>query len=168
MNLKFKSLLAFGLLYSAAVLAGLNQVPGPVYGNQAGTAAAAGFLGQTITPSNLTGVSLTSGNVFNISSASLPPGDYEVSCDAIYVIAGTTTATSFGVGISTTSATFGSSGTYTSIVGSLAAGSGNPSIVTPQVQQLITTTTTVYCVANANFAISTVTVSGYLHVRRVQ
>lgn len=138
-----------------------------VHGFTDGTDASTGNVGEFPTPTNLTGVSLTTGTAANASSISLTAGTWDVQCTALFAPASTTTATSFGVGISTTSATFGANGTYSSYVTSMAANTGNPSLNSPISHIKVTSTTTVYCVSNANFATSTMTVSGYLRAIRV-
>ncbi|SDI65551.1 hypothetical protein SAMN04487926_12168 [Paraburkholderia steynii] len=139
-----------------------------IVGVTGGGNANAGSVGERPTPTNLTNVALTTTVAVNVSSASLTAGDYEVQCDTIFNPAATTTATSFGVGVSTTSATFGANGTYSSYVASMGANTGNPSLISPTVPINVASTTTVYCVSNATFAVSTMQANGFMRARRVR
>jgi len=140
-----------------------------IVGTTLADSANAGSIGEFPSPTNLTAVSLTTATAANVSSISLSPGDWDVQCTAVYTLGATTTATSFGVGISTTSATFGALGTYGNYVGTVPAGLGTqPSYISPIIRENISTTTTVYCVVNSVFAVSTMTANGYLRARRIR
>jgi hypothetical protein len=126
-----------------------------------------GSVGEFPSPTNLANISLSNGGAANVSSVSLTAGDWDVQCDALFTPAATTTVTSYGTGVSTTSATYGAAGTYTALMGASWTGSlGTPAIATPVVRVSLASTTTVYCVASATFGTSTMTASGYLRARR--
>lgn len=128
----------------------------------------AGSVGEFPTPTNLTNVSLTTITPANVSSVSLTAGDWDVQGTVMYTPAGSTTATTFVSGISTTSATLGANGTFSAQVATYTAGGGQPSITSPTVRISIASTTTVYLIADANFSVSTCTASGFLRARRIR
>jgi hypothetical protein len=130
--------------------------------------AQAGSIGEFPTPTNLSAVSLTTIVPANVSSVSLTAGDWDIQGTVVYVPAGSTTAIAFISGISTTSATLGANGTFSAQVSTYAAGSGQPSITSPTVRISLASTTTVFLIADANFAVSTCTASGFLRARRVR
>lgn len=130
--------------------------------------ASAGSIGEYPTPTNLTNVTLVSGSPANVSSVPLTAGDWNVQCEIDYGPSATTTATQFASGPSATSATFGGAGTYANQVASMAANTGIPSIVSPVGRILLSATTTVYCVAQSTFAVSTMNASGHMTVRRAR
>lgn len=165
-----KKLLLALLLVSGAAVAGLNQVAGPVYGNQAGTAANAGFVGEANTTS-ASGVSIpTSGTPANIVSQSFAPGDWDVQCAIQYSPASTTTVSFFTTGTSSTSGAMGSyeySQTYY-LAGIAGSSFGAYNTVSPRHIYRLTTTTTLYCEANAVFGTSTMSANGTMIWRRMQ
>lgn len=129
--------------------------------------AQAGSIGEYPTPTNLSAVSLTSGTATNVSSASLPGGDYDVECTANFVPAGSTTIGNIQVGVSTTSATQPGLGGYQLIQAPLTTGL-RQTIKSGAVRIQLASTTTVYCVATTVFGVSTMTADGFMRVRRVR
>jgi hypothetical protein len=129
--------------------------------------AQAGSIGEYPTPTNLSAVSLTSGTATNVSSASLPGGDYDVECTANFVPAASTTWGNIQVGVSTTSATQPGLGGYQLIQAPLTAGL-RQTIKSGAVRIQLASTTTVYCVATTVFGTSTMTADGFMRVRRVR
>jgi hypothetical protein len=139
-----------------------------IVGTATNDSAAAGNVGEYLT-NTTSGTSMTTNVAMNSTSlASVAAGDYDVQCVNTYVMAGTTTATSVGLGVSTTSATFGATGSVISTVASISAGQGNPIIASPVVRVSLAAPTTIYCVANATFAVSTMTATGFIRARRVR
>ncbi|CAI8694323.1 hypothetical protein [Burkholderia sp. IT-111MI5] len=129
--------------------------------------AAAGSIGDFPSPTNLSGVSLTNGVVANVSSISLGAGDWDIQCSAQFTPNSATNTTTYGAGVSVTSATYEGLGTYVANVGASWPGtSGAPAIGTPVVRKKFASTTTVYCVASSSFSGSTMTASGSLRARR--
>ncbi|HEM7873847.1 TPA: hypothetical protein U2L31_000158 [Burkholderia contaminans] len=127
----------------------------------------AGSVGEFPSFTNLGPVSLTTGTAANVASASLSAGDWDVQCTGQFIGAGSTTATGFGIGVSTTSATFGAFGSYDSYAGTYAAGNTTVTYSSPVSRVQLTTTTTVYCVVNSTFATSTMTAQqGLVRARR--
>lgn len=144
-----------------------------IIGTVAGDNANAGSVGEHPTANTLT-TSLTTGTPANATSISLTAGNWLIFGLAQFNPAATTTTSSAVVGISTTSATFqtavsginnftlinyGSSATNSNVATNLMA---PPTWVNP------TTTTTYYLVAQAGFATSTMTVSGYIWAIRLR
>lgn len=132
-----------------------------------GSNAAAGNLGEYQT-ANASSVNLTSATAANITSISLTAGDWDVSGTVQYVPAGTTTVSFQVSAISTTSATVGGLGTYTTLnTNSNPAGAGSV-IASPTVRISVAATTTVYLVGEATFATSTCSANGLIRARRVR
>lgn len=157
--------LAF-LLAWANAYAGLNITPGPVYADQGGNVAIAGYVGSQVAPTNLTGVPLTTGTATQISSVILPAGVWDVEC----VFTATLTSaiiTAMITGISTSPTAFlgANTGSLTSITG-VSTGTGG-SVVTPDYRTAVTTTTTYYCLGYATISSGTVTGAGFMRVTRV-
>lgn len=117
-------------------------------------------------PSNSTSATSLSNNTpANATSVSLPAGDWEVQCIAQFNPAGTTVPSLFIAGVNTTSATRGAFQTENVFQASIPAGSGNQ-LPTPLVRINVSSTTTAYCVVQAAFTVSTMTVTGYIWARR--
>ncbi|KFL51443.1 hypothetical protein JM78_23765 [Burkholderia pyrrocinia] len=127
----------------------------------------AGSVGEFPSPSNLSGVSLTSGAAANISSISLGAGDWDIQCVSQLSPSGATNTTAYGAGISITSGAYEGLGTFTSIVGASWSGTtGAPAVSTPVVRKKFTATTTVYCVSSASFSGGTMSAAGVMRARR--
>ena len=135
-----------------------------IVGTTTNNNANAGSVGEYVTATG-TAVSLTNNTPANCTSISLTAGDWDVYGSALFNPAGTTTTNAILVGISTTSATTPAAPLY-SILGLAApAGVGN-SLVAPSQRISLASTTTVYLVTNAIFAVSTMTVTGQIWARR--
>jgi hypothetical protein len=139
-----------------------------IRGTTIGDSANVGSDGEIITNAS-TGASLTSLSPANVASISLTAGDWDVSGIVTYVAAGGTTITGQSAGISTTSATFAAANTgtsttfnYTNPVGFGSAIPTNPTRIN------ITSTTTVYLLAQATFSGGTATANGFIRARRVR
>lgn len=114
-------------------------------------------------------VSLTNNTAANVTSISLTAGDWEVSGNVAFTAAGTTTATVFQGAISTTSATIPTSpgaGALEILGVSVGAGSTEPTFAVGVTRITLTATTTVYLVAQCTFAISTMSVYGFIQAWR--
>lgn len=142
-----------------------------IYGTPSNDDAAAGYLGEYKTTTVATGSSqsLTSPNALNVTSVSLTAGDWNVWGVVDYTAGGATTFTVMKQGISTTSATIGAQDTFTNLAlaGTLAAAS-DMAQSTPVVRISLASTTTVYLVAQATFAASTLKAYGTIFARRVR
>jgi hypothetical protein len=138
-----------------------------IVGTISGGNAAAGSVGEYVTATQGTPVSMTSSTSANIISISLTAGDWDVSGVFRANPAGTTVIQIQGGSISTTSATFGALGTATILNSTNPAGNGSTA-VTPTVRISVSSTTTVYLVGVIYFTTSTATMDGMIRARRVR
>jgi hypothetical protein len=167
-----KKLLAIAaLLVAGTANAGLNQgAAWPVYGNNSGSSAATGFLGEQSTAS-ASGVSLTTTSTsYNIVSQLIQPGDWDLQCSFSFSPAASTTTTFVSGSVSTTSATLGAyaQNALLYLAGITGSTSGSIPLATPVYTLKLSTATTVYCVGNAVFGTSTMTGAATLRWRRAQ
>lgn len=136
-----------------------------------GSNASAGQIGEYLTNST-TGTSLTTATAANLTSVSLTAGDWDVQCTAQFNPAASTVLASAFVGVSTTSATFGSLGSSTlfrtTVIGSSGVASLGETLASPVVRVSVSSTTTVYCVGQSSFSTSTMTGDGFIRARRVR
>lgn len=135
--------------------------------------AASGYIGELISANVAIGspVSLTSTTAANITSISLSPGDWLVNGTIGFIPAGTTTASLYVGSINTTSATQGTSpntGAFFTYGGLTYAAGVSQVFPTGSTRINVSTTTTVYLVATATFAISTLTGYGFIAARRLR
>lgn len=146
-------------LYSPSSTVGIK-------GTVAADSAQAGSWGEYA--SNTTsGTSLATGVTNNCTSVSLTAGDWDVSATFQFTAGGTTTITNEYAGVSTTSATVGALGTF--VLNDNTFPTGAPTnTATPIVRVNVSSTTTVYAVAQATFAVSTMTCSAFIRARRVR
>lgn len=118
-----------------------------------------------------TGTSVTSGVVANIVSISLTAGDWDVTGVVQTVPAGTTTTSLVQVGVSTVSGTFATvtGGFNNTTVLQSSVPAGNQTNIGPPVTRIsLSSTTTVYLVAQISFAVSTMAAHGFIRARRVR
>jgi len=145
-----------------------NTATNGIVGTQTNDNAPAGSVGEYVSSqiSFAARISLTSGAAANLTSISLTAGDWDVAGNVSYIAGGTTTTSSTNTGISTTSATlpdgslifYGPSGAAGALTGAA-----------PMVTRLaLATTTTIYLVVLATFAVSTMQACGFLRARRVR
>lgn len=113
-------------------------------------------------------VALTTATTANITNISLTPGDWDVTGVVGFDAAATTTSTYMQGGVSTTSATLGALGTYFSNPFAVATTAEDAIEVCPTVRLSLATTTTVYLVGKAGFAISTMTGFGHIRATRIK
>jgi hypothetical protein len=115
------------------------------------------------------GVSLSSGAVTNIASISLTAGDWDVSGVVRYNPSASTTMSGFLSGVSSTSATFGPLGSFTQFSVQIPAGAGTAEAISSPVTRFsLASTTTVFLIGDATFAVSTLTADGFIRARRVR
>lgn len=127
----------------------------------------AGSVGEFPSPTNLSGVSLTSGTAANAASIPLTAGDWEISGSVRFNPGGSATTSNMTAGISTTSATFGGLGSLNAVLIPFSSVSGGNSIMsTPTVRIKLPTATTVYLVGLCTFSASTMTMDGFIRARR--
>lgn len=128
---------------------------------------AAGSIGEVISQ-QVNGTSLTTAVPANLTSISLTAGSWMVTGYVRFNPAGTTVLSTMASSVSTTSATLGGLGTESQLVGtSTTFATGQVQyLATPVVYLSLSTTTTVYCVANAGFTTSTLTADCFLRAVR--
>jgi hypothetical protein len=156
---------------------GTGTGPAILRGTATNDNAAAGFVGEysssTITDGS--GVGLTSTVPANVTSLSLSAGDWDVSFEAHFNGAGTTTVTNIIASVSTNSATlnttpgnFGALGFAAETVYNNISGTLGLSLPVGPVRVSLSGTTTVYGVAQSLFGVSTSKAFGTLRARRVR
>lgn len=118
------------------------------------------IVGQVLSNSTLN-TSLSSGVTNNATSIVLPAGQWDVECSAQFNPAGGTTVTGLEVGVSSTSAAFGSTGSLQQLQLIFATGA-TQNIISPVVRIGLASASTLYCPANAAFGASTMTVNGFV------
>lgn len=133
--------------------------------------AAAGMVGEIVSATVLAGaaVALINGTVINVTSISLTAGDWDVNAVGVTSAAATTVVGAFGIGISTTSATFPplpSTGYSQTQGGSVTQPFYH--LNTGVVRISIAATTTVFLIGYSNFSTSTNTMYGQIRARRVR
>jgi hypothetical protein len=129
--------------------------------------ASAGYWGEYVTASG-SAVSLTSGTAANITSISLTAGDWDVTGTIQFVPAASTTTSQMFSGVSNTSGANGTFDQTTITRYPLSAGSGSTVLPTPVSRFSLSTTTTIFLVGSASFAVSTMTANGLIRARRVR
>lgn len=133
--------------------------------------AAAARIGEllTATRASASATSLTTATPKTITSVSLTAGDWDVWGVVDYIPAATTTTAYIQQGISQTDNTLGTQDTFTACSGGNLSGTVLGSLIaenTPHQRISLASTTTVYLIGNASFAISTLTAYGSIFARR--
>lgn len=138
--------------------------------------ATAGNIGEYVSSIVTSGssVSLTTATSANITSISLTAGDWDVRGMAVFTGGATTTVAHVSASVSQTSATMsatpGDFGDFPNYGGSTQFG-GSVNYITvaiPAVRVTLTSTTTIYFVANASFGVSTCAAYGRISARRAR
>lgn len=146
---------------------GANITKPNIVGTATNDNAAAGNIGEYISSTQSTAVTLTSGSSVNITSISLTPGDWLVSGVIVWSPAGTTVMQVQQASISTTTGSAGPLGNNAAQNASTVAGNG-ATVATPNVRMSVSTTTTVYLVATQFFTTSTATGTGKIEAWRMR
>lgn len=139
-----------------------------IKGTQTNDNASVGNVGESIFNSAAS-VSLTNATTANITTISLTAGDWDVRGQVQFSPAGSTTMTSLAAGISQTSAVLPNynTGSAASLTLPFTAGAGQYlNLASWRIS--LAATTTIYLVANAGFAVSTMQAFGYIAARRVR
>ena len=154
------------LIQSITIETGLRGITG-------GTGGTGGGGGAVVTATVATGssISLTSVTSVNVTSISLPGGDWDVSGCVCFTLGSSTTMGYLSGGINTTSATLplNNAGVATQVGAGTNATTDvtvNPVLTIMPVQMNIGSTTTVYLVARAKFGTSTCKAYGTIYARR--
>jgi hypothetical protein len=117
-------------------------------------------------------VALSDAGLVNVTSISLPQGDWDVTIGGIILPAATTNQTAQFISISSTSATLdvtpGRIGTHQYGASGIVTGASGTAIAVGPSQFVLTATTTIYFVARVFFTVSTNAAYGILRARRMQ
>lgn len=151
-----------GLTFTGAIT---PQSTGGIVGTTTNDNANAGSVGEYQTATSAS-TGMTSGVNTNLISLSLTAGDWDVSGVAQQAPSGATVLSSWVVGISTVSGTFGPIGSYVSPAYST-TGTGQTT-ASPVVRVSLSATTTVYLEVIANFTTSTLNATGFIRARRIR
>jgi len=126
----------------------------------------AGSVGEYIT-STVTSVSIPTPNTpANITSISLTAGDWDVWGNVLFLPAGSTVPVNPNVGINTTSATLPAPPLYFQMNGVTITAGSIVSGIAPSQRITLSSTTTVFLVAQIGFSVSTMSADGYISARR--
>ena len=141
-----------------------------VLGVNTNSNAAAGTVGEFISATVPSGsaVALGSGVPSNVTTISLTAGDWDVWANVVFDAAPTTTITVESGGISLTSVTLPTppaTGAYFSLSAAFATG-GDNAFPVGTTRLSVASTTLVFLVVNATFAVSTLSAYGFLGARR--
>ena len=118
-------------------------------------------------PTNVNTVSLSSAVPAAAATIPLTAGDWDVWCSVNFQPAGTTTSTVLMAQVNTTVALAGPSAFAGTLNVPVSAGISN-TVLAPPWRENLTATTPVYCVANATFAVSTMSATGFIRARRMR
>lgn len=138
--------------------------------------ATAGYVGEFMESNIASGsaTALTTATAKNVTSLSLTAGDWDVWGNVLFTGNAATTVTYIAGFISTVSATFPTppnAGAYMNFVppaGGNFAGNNTPGLLAGQRRISVSSTTTVYLEAYAEFAVNTLSSYGYIAARRVR
>ena len=143
-----------------------SLIPGTITNNNATT----GNIGEFISSSVASGITMSNSVIKDITTISLTAGDWDVWGSIVTVPAGTTTTSRIIGWVNTTSAsgpTPPNGGAYSDI--STAVSAGQISVAPVGKMRLsLSGTTTVYLTADIFFAVSTLTAGGFIGARRVR
>jgi hypothetical protein len=158
-----------GTVSAAAITASGLITPASAIGIK-GTAtndsAQAGSIGEYLTGST-TATSLTSLTNTNAAAVGLSAGDYDASCVVTFKPTSGAVPAGFVVGVNNVSATFGSAGSNIFNQFTYPA-NANQTIASPVWRISLASSGTAYCVVQATFSGGTMTVDGFIRVRRVR
>jgi len=126
----------------------------------------AGSVGEFVSNS-ASGTSLTNNTPANVTSVSLTAGDWDVSGTIQFAAGAGATATQIIAGVSSTSATFGGVGTFSTLSLTFATATSS-TIASPVARFSLSTTTTIFLVGQSTFAGGTMTANSFIRARRVR
>lgn len=153
---------------------------GQIPGETTTGSAAAGYVGEYVESrvAQASAISMTSATPINVTSISLTAGDWDVSATTHFTGGATTTISHLLGSISTVTGTLstteGRSGIWVAAFSSSTpfnfgqSASNNVIVAIPPVRFSLSSTTTIYLVAEAPFGVSTCTAFGVLRARRVR
>jgi hypothetical protein len=143
----------------------------PIKGTIAADNAAAGNIGEQLSTSQATAVSLTTNVTVNIATLVLTPGDWAVS--GVIVFTPSQAPTALAAAIGTTSATLPTAAQIAAGTGNmtqyrLTFGNATQTMQAGVVRVNVSAPTTVYLMAQGTFSGGTLTATGYISARRVR
>lgn len=142
----------------------LTGLTGGIAGDTSGVAAGAGLVGQQVSAVTTSAVTLATDVLANVTTLSVPAGDWEINCNLQLMNSEAVTSRSFGV--STTSEILPTNWYEGySTTANLTAGTTN--IAGTTYRLLLAAPTTVYLVANIAFT-GTCTAQGHIRARRMR
>lgn len=141
-----------------------------VTGTTTNDTAAVGFIGEYVTAVIIkaNAIALTTLVTANVTSISLTAGEWDVTGVIDFTPAATTTTVYMQGGISLTSAATGGQDTSFTNPFSIATTAVDSALPCPIVQLKLSATTTVFLIATASFAVSTLKAYGTIRARRVR
>jgi len=135
--------------------------------------ASTGYVGEYISSSlsSVSAITLTTATAANVTSISLTAGDWDVYGVVDFSLAGTTSA--FGTngyigGVNSSSATIGATDTYFNFAVDLTSKTGTFAFNVPTQRISVSTTTTIYLIAQATFSAGTTKAYGTIRARRMR
>lgn len=142
---------------------------GQIPGTRTNDAGSTGNIGEYIYAQNTSGQALSTGTPANVTSISLTAGDWDITGCLVANAGGTTTVSYFLGSASITSATLDPNFNYEFTAGfGLTVTGANPAGAIPTIRVSLSTTTTVYLVAQSGFGISTMSATGFIAGRRAR
>jgi hypothetical protein len=139
----------------------VDNISPPVQGS------GAGFIGNYASATTA-GNALTTATPASLTSVSLTAGDWDVQATAQFQPQASTSVTQFAVGPSATNNTFGAAGTYIQApIAAFVPGAVSFIYASPIQRFNLSSTTTIYCVGQANFTVSTCNAVGFIRARQM-
>jgi hypothetical protein len=145
----------------SVVLAGSNNLTGTAALNYAAATPS------SLVSSTVSTQAITSATPTNVTSVSLAQGNWECTGGTLTHPAGSTTQSSNLIGLSRTSATFPGTVSQEVLANSTSSAGLFVGQMVGPVYYTLTTATTLYLVAQANYAVSTLTIDGDIHCHRI-
>lgn len=163
--------IAIGLLNQAITGVFPSWTAGQIPGTTTNGDATAGNVGEYISSTILSGsaVSLVTGTAKNVTSISLTGGDWDVWGSIGFTANAATTATEFSGGINTATNTLPTppgNGAFARLGISVGAGGVEPVFPLGSVRVPLSSTTTIYLVAESAFAVNSMSAFGFIAARR--
>ena len=148
---------------ASPTFSGTVTIPGVVNASNA----AAGQVGEWVSAQQLTNVALTNATAANITSISLTAGDWDVD-GIIYMLCSAAALGNVNASVSLTSATLGAPGTPARAQINIVVTGNSVCMPTGRLRVNVSTTTTVYLVAQASFSSGTCNGQGTIQARRMR
>ena len=178
-NIVIPATISSGATITSPIISGIvigatgAQLPSTlIYGVTDGSSGASGFVGQIVSSTVAVGsaIALTTNTTANVTSISLPIGEWYVNGQVDYRAGATTSITILAQGISQTSATLGGQDTFSrSVMSAVVPTAANDIGIPIRGQRIVLTAqTTIYLVATGTFTVSTLSAYGTIEARRIR